>query len=151
MARTREQILEHRRRLKEEYGKLFDDLTAILFRADPVGINFEVNPDEYQPEAGTILPRGLVNPTMKFAALCTKNLFSGLVQTTQDRRETIDRLRMKSGHCGRTGFNVSDVSPTAERERRDCHPERSQGPIKTLADSLQANAQVLRGKERRSG
>jgi hypothetical protein len=27
------------------------------FRHDPVGIDFEVNPDEYQTEAGAILPR----------------------------------------------------------------------------------------------
>jgi len=28
-----------------------------LFRHDPVGINFEVNTDEYNTETGTILPR----------------------------------------------------------------------------------------------
>jgi hypothetical protein len=31
--------------------------TALLFRHDPAGVNFEINPDEYQTEAGTILPR----------------------------------------------------------------------------------------------
>ncbi len=58
MARTREQILEERRRLKSEFGELFDATSALLFRADPVGISFD-NPhlDEYDPEAGTILPR----------------------------------------------------------------------------------------------
>jgi hypothetical protein len=55
--RTREQIIEERRLLKAEYGELFDSITALLFRHDPIGINFEVNPDEYQPEAATILPR----------------------------------------------------------------------------------------------
>jgi len=30
---------------------------AILFRHDPMGINFEDNTDEYDPEVGTILPR----------------------------------------------------------------------------------------------
>jgi hypothetical protein len=57
MPRTREEILEERRRLKAEYGKLFEDTAAILFRLDPIGINFENNEDEYEPEAGTILPR----------------------------------------------------------------------------------------------
>jgi hypothetical protein len=57
MRRTREEILEERRKLKAEYGKLFDSVSALLFRFDPAGINFEINPDEYQIEAGTILPR----------------------------------------------------------------------------------------------
>ena len=51
MPKTREHILEVRRQLKAEYGDLFDCTAALLFRHDPVGINFEVNPDEYQPQA----------------------------------------------------------------------------------------------------
>jgi hypothetical protein len=54
---TTEQIRENRRKLKVKYGKLFDAVAEILFRLDPVGINFEHNTDEYEPEAGTILPR----------------------------------------------------------------------------------------------
>ncbi len=57
MARTREEIHEERRRLRAEYGELFDPVAAILFRHDPIGINAETNTDEYEPEAGTILPR----------------------------------------------------------------------------------------------
>src|ERR1700722_5328594 len=57
MARTREEILEARRRLKEEYGQLFESVAALLFRHDPVGINFDTNTDEYEPEVGSILPR----------------------------------------------------------------------------------------------
>jgi hypothetical protein len=57
MPRTREEILESRRRVREKYGELFDATVALLYRQDPIGINFEVNPDEYQPEAETILPR----------------------------------------------------------------------------------------------
>lgn len=57
MSRTREEILEERRRLRAEYGSLFDSVAALLFRHDPVGINFDENADEYEPEAGTILPR----------------------------------------------------------------------------------------------
>ena len=58
MARTREQILEERRRLKSEFGELFDAISALLFRADPIGISFDnENTDEYDPEVGTILPR----------------------------------------------------------------------------------------------
>ena len=59
MARTRDEILEERRRLKAEYRKLFDSIAALLYRHDPIGINFDFdgNSDEYEPEAGTILPR----------------------------------------------------------------------------------------------
>jgi hypothetical protein len=57
MPRKREQILEERRQLKAEYGKLFDSIAALLFRHDPTGINFDVNADEYETETGTILPR----------------------------------------------------------------------------------------------
>jgi hypothetical protein len=57
MTKTREEILEERRRLRGKFGHLFDSTAALLFRHDPVGINFEINPDEYEPEVGTILPR----------------------------------------------------------------------------------------------
>jgi hypothetical protein len=58
MRRTREQILESRRQLRAVYGELFDATAALLFRHDPIGISFD-NPKtgEYEPEAGTILPR----------------------------------------------------------------------------------------------
>ena|ERR1041385_9286909 len=54
---TREQILEERRRLKAEYGQLYDAAAALLFRHDPIAINYETNSDEYEPEVRTILPR----------------------------------------------------------------------------------------------
>jgi hypothetical protein len=57
MSTERDHIIEEQRRLKAEYGKLFDELLAILFRHDPMGINFEDNTDEYSPEVRTILPR----------------------------------------------------------------------------------------------
>jgi hypothetical protein len=57
MTRTREETLRERRKLREEYRDLFNATTALLFRHDPVGINFETNADEYEAEAGTILPR----------------------------------------------------------------------------------------------
>jgi len=43
--------------LKRQYGALFASVSDALFKADPVGINFETNTDEYEPEAGTIIPR----------------------------------------------------------------------------------------------
>jgi hypothetical protein len=46
-----------RKHLKLKFGSLFAEVSAALFAADPVGINFGNNIDEYDPEAGTILPR----------------------------------------------------------------------------------------------
>jgi hypothetical protein len=57
MTRTREEIVAERQRLKAEYRELFDEVAELLFRHDPVGINFDDNADEYEPEVGTILPR----------------------------------------------------------------------------------------------
>ena len=37
--------------------KLFGAISEAFFEADPVGINFEINTDEYEPEVGTIIPR----------------------------------------------------------------------------------------------
>ena len=52
-----EEIKLERQKLKHKYGKLYDKVLEILFRNDPIGINFEINTDEYEPETGTILPR----------------------------------------------------------------------------------------------
>lgn len=48
---------ENRKALKRVYKQLLAEISAILFRHDPIGINFEDNRDEYDAEAGTILPR----------------------------------------------------------------------------------------------
>ena len=54
---TRDEIRAETKRLKDEYGSLFDAIAESLFRHDPIGINFEDNTDEYYPEVRTILPR----------------------------------------------------------------------------------------------
>ena len=43
--------------VQRQFGTLFDEVTAILFRLDPIGINFGHNTDEYKSEVSTILPR----------------------------------------------------------------------------------------------
>ena len=57
LMRIKKEIDAEHRRLRAEYGALFDEVVAILFRYDPIGINFDDNTDEYEPEARTILPR----------------------------------------------------------------------------------------------
>jgi hypothetical protein len=48
---------EKREAVRREYAALFATLSKLLFEADPIGINFESNTDEYEPEVGTIIPR----------------------------------------------------------------------------------------------
>jgi len=43
--------------IKREYRALFASISDALFEADPVGISDDDNTDEYEPEAGTIIPR----------------------------------------------------------------------------------------------
>lgn len=57
---TPEEIRAHaedRKRLSRSYKRLLNEISAIIFRHDPVAINFEENTDEYDPEAGAILTR----------------------------------------------------------------------------------------------
>ena len=42
---------------KNEFGALFDEVSKILFRLDPMGVNLGENTDEYDREAAAILPR----------------------------------------------------------------------------------------------
>ena len=46
-----------RQRLTAAYKGLHDDLLAILFHHDPMGLNFEDNTDEYAAEVSTIIAR----------------------------------------------------------------------------------------------
>jgi hypothetical protein len=43
--------------LTVRYEQLTGDVEALLYRHDPIGIAFGDNPDEYSPEAGSIVPR----------------------------------------------------------------------------------------------
>jgi hypothetical protein len=53
----REKVRRRRLELRREFKALYQQVTLILFEEDPSGINFKTNTDEYEPEAGTILPR----------------------------------------------------------------------------------------------
>ena len=54
---TAEQIEAERAQIKKKYLEIYQPVSEILFRYDPIGINFETNDDEYEPEVDTILPR----------------------------------------------------------------------------------------------
>lgn len=54
---NRKRLLDERSSLREKYGSLYDSVAAILFSVDSASINNKTNTDEYEAEAGTILPR----------------------------------------------------------------------------------------------
>jgi hypothetical protein len=52
-----ERLRKQREELRAQNPALFEQVSEILFRHDPIGVNFGDNTDEYEPEAGTILAR----------------------------------------------------------------------------------------------
>lgn len=46
-----------REAVRQSHPGLFAAVSEAMFRHDPIGINFETNTDEYDPEAGTVIPR----------------------------------------------------------------------------------------------
>jgi hypothetical protein len=57
MMSERDESQAVRMSLRREYGDLYDRVSHILFKWDPIEINFGHNTDEYEPEVDTILPR----------------------------------------------------------------------------------------------
>lgn len=43
--------------VRKENPKLFAAVSKAMFERDPIGINFKTNTDEYDAEAGTVIPR----------------------------------------------------------------------------------------------
>jgi len=52
-----EAIHAAREAVKAKHPELFSRLQKCFFEHDPIGINFEFNADEYDPEVGTVIPR----------------------------------------------------------------------------------------------
>ena len=46
-----------RKQMTNHYKNLYRGISEILYRHDPIGINFDFNTNEYEPEVGAILPR----------------------------------------------------------------------------------------------
>jgi hypothetical protein len=55
--RSREFLQHERNAIYKKYGMLLEDISEILFNADPCGISHLTNTHEYESEASTILPR----------------------------------------------------------------------------------------------
>ena len=52
-----EQRRANRPAVRARYKSLFVKVVDLFYEVDPVGINFGVNPEEYQAEVYTVLPR----------------------------------------------------------------------------------------------
>ncbi len=46
-----------RQTVRQQYTELFASVSAAMFHHDPIGINLGDNADEYDAEAGTVIPR----------------------------------------------------------------------------------------------
>ncbi|MCW5669046.1 MAG: hypothetical protein KIT86_05250 [Hydrogenophaga sp.] len=51
------QTQAERERLRQAHPELFAAVSAAMFHRDPVEINYHFNTDEYDAEAGTVIPR----------------------------------------------------------------------------------------------
>jgi hypothetical protein len=51
------QLRAEREAMKAKYSEFFSKVSALMFEHDPIGINFTDNADEYEAEAGTVIPR----------------------------------------------------------------------------------------------
>jgi hypothetical protein len=94
---------EHRAEVKRRFGKLFDEVAAALFAADPIGINFGHNTDEYEPETGTILPRlGECRSASDVRRITHEEFVRWFSAETAGRPNDTKRSPRGYGDCGRS-------------------------------------------------
>lgn len=80
-------------RLRREFGGLLDEISSILFKHDPVGINFQDNTDEYDPEAALVLQRigsaGTPADLRRIVYAVFMEMFNGCLQGGEESFEAI--------------------------------------------------------------
>lgn len=52
-----EQTHKAQESVRQQFPLLFRQVAEVMFKHDLMNINFEDNTDEYEPEAGTVIPR----------------------------------------------------------------------------------------------
>ena len=104
--------------IKREYGTLFASISDALFEADPIGINFDDNTDEYDPETGTIIPRlGLAKSAEDVQAIVYEEFCRWFDPISAGAKREV---------CFRLGENLGAlvrIQPTARRAQWREHPE----------------------------
>ena len=120
MNTERERIREARKRTKKEFAATYESISSLLFEIDPMGISFESNTDEYEPEVDTILPRIKDLNERKEIELVVREEFGkwfGNDSTADISDETFERisegiLKIKTGEqVG--GHNSGGCAPSA--------------------------------------
>jgi len=92
--------------IKKRYGALYDEVSAILYRHDPMGLAPLAPSDEYDPEVGTILPRlKECRSEQEFRRCCSRSSSGGLEQTTPARAKL---MPLQAERSGRPGFDFND-------------------------------------------
>jgi len=107
MNETRAELLESRRRLKAEYGELFDALAALLFKHDPIGMIFEVTRTPMsmsQKQGPSSQGCEVVILQTTYRSWCTVSLFAGLAKIRLARK-SITRKQLQ--RFGNSGSNIS--------------------------------------------
>lgn len=57
LVRAIQQTQVERERVRQAHPALFAAVSGAMFRHDPIDINYHFNTDEYDAEAGTVIPR----------------------------------------------------------------------------------------------
>ena len=94
-----------REKLRAEYSELFASVSAILFECDPIGINFDDNTDEYDAEAGSIIPRLRECSSEDDVRRVIHEEFIKWFSETAEKRAAILNALVEFGHCGKRNNN----------------------------------------------
>jgi hypothetical protein len=112
---------EEREAVRAADPALFQVIEQILFHADPIGINFETNTDEYESEVATIIPR-LERCTSEQDVLVafTRSFNGGSPRASRAKSRSMQTLPVRSGLRGR----VENRRREAKRDHSDMSDNR---------------------------
>jgi len=113
METERDAILKRRQELRSEFDSLYDRVSAILFEEDPGGVNFEINPDEYECEVDLILP---LLPSCSSVSDVQRVLYDVLLRMFDEETvKNADRLERIAGLIWTEASSVSGVRRPTSR------------------------------------
>lgn len=103
-------------RLKREYRLLFGELARVRARRDPTGlVGMGVPDDEYEPEAGTILPRlGTVSSEGEALDVVHKEFVGSVPRRWRARRRHMRRPLPRFGESGEAANGGKDPLDEAQ-------------------------------------
>jgi hypothetical protein len=99
-----------REAVRKHYPSLFTAVSEAMFRHDLIGINFESNTDEYDPEAGTVIPRLNTCPYQAVQRPCESAKGAAALRPHNGTIKIVDLCVAQS---------LIDVTPRRESRRLD--------------------------------